>query len=123
MIDSGIIITSIIGLVVTIITSLITWLLSRRKYNSEVDHNNIENMEGSLEFYEKLSASNNKILEDILERSEKLAESNLKLLIEVQNLRAQIDILVRVLQNEVDNINFEKYGIRINDDGTITKIN
>ena len=121
--DWSIIITAIAGVICTALSSLITWLLSRRKYDSEVDHNNIENMEGSLEFYEKLSASNNKILEDILERSEKLAESNLKLLIEVQNLRAQIDILVRVLQNEVDNINFEKYGIRINDDGTITKIN
>ena len=121
--DWNVLITAIVGVIASGATGLITWLFSRKKYHSEVDHNNIENMECSLEFYEKLSNSNNKILSDILERSEKLAESNLKLLIEVQNLRAQIDILVRVLQNEVDNINFEKYGIRINDDGTITKIN
>lgn len=78
-------------------------------------------MDNSLEFYSKLSNSNNKILEDILERSEKLAESNLKLLIEVQNLRAQVDTLVRIIQNEVDNIDFSKYGVRLNPDGTLTR--
>ena len=58
---------------------LITWLLTRRKYNTEVEHNSIENMEGSLEFYEKLTASNNKILSEVLEKSEKLL--NLELVI------------------------------------------
>lgn len=122
MIDTGIIITSIIGLVVTIITSLVTWLLSRRKYNSEVDHNNIENMEGSLEFYEKLSASNNKILAEVLEKSEKLAQTNVELLIEVQNLRAQIGILTEVIKNEVDSVDFERYGIKIDENGTLVRM-
>ena len=122
MIDSGIIITSIIGLVVTIITSLVTWLLSRRKYNSEVDHNNIENMEGSLEFYEKLSASNNKILAEVLEKSEKLAQTIVELLIEVQNLRAQIGILTEVIKNEVDSVDFERYGIKIDENGTLVRM-
>lgn len=120
--DWGIIITAILGIISTGITGLLTFLFSRKKYNSEVEHNNIENMDSSLEFYEKLSASNNKILEDILERSEKLAESNVKLLIEVQNLRAQVDVLVRVIQNEMDSIDFSKYGIKINNDGTITRL-
>lgn len=120
--DWGIIITAILGVISTGVTGLLTFLFSRKKYNSEVEHNNIENMDNSLEFYEKLSASNNKILEDILERSEKLAESNLKLLIEVQNLRAQIDILVRVIRTEVSDVDFEKYGIKINTDGTLSKL-
>ena len=107
------VITAVIGVVCTGLSSFITWLLTRRKYNTEVDHNSIENMDNSLEFYNKLSNSNNKILEDILERSEKLAESNLKLLIEVQNLRAQVDTLVRIIQNEVDNIDFSKYGVQL----------
>lgn len=117
-----VIVTAIIGVVTTGLSSLITWLFSRKKYKTEVEHNSIENMDNSLEFYEKLSASNNRILADILERSEKLAESNVKLLIEVQNLRAQVDILVRVLQNEIDSVDFTKYGIRINNDGTITRL-
>lgn len=114
-------ITAIVGVVCTGLSSLITWLLSRKRYISEVAHNNIENMESSLEFYEKLSNSNNRILSDILERSEKLAESNLALIIEIQNLKAQVDILVRILQNEVGDIDLDKYGIKFNSDGTIAK--
>lgn len=117
-----VVLTAIVGALCTAFTGWITWLLSRKKYKTEVDHNSIENMDSSLEFYEKLSSSNNKILEDILERSEKLAESNLKLLIEVQNLRAQIDILVRILRTEIRDLDFEKYGIKINEDGTLSKL-
>ena len=115
------IVTYIIGVVCTGLSSLITWLLTRRKYNTEVEHNNIENMEGSLEFYEKLTASNNKILAEVLKKSEELAKSNVELLIEVQNLRAQIGILTEILKSEVNNLDFEKYGIKINDDGTLTR--
>lgn len=115
-----VVVTAIVGALCTVFTSLITWILSRKKYKTEVEHNSIENMDNSLEFYEKLSASNNKILEDILERSEKLAESNLKLLMEVQNLRSQINILVRVIKTEMEEIDFEKYGFKINEDGTIS---
>lgn len=116
-----VLLTAIIGVVSSGLTGLITWLLSRKKYISEVDHNNIENMENSLEFYDKLSNSNNKILADILERSEKLTESNLKLLMEVQNLKAQVDILVRILQTELGDVDLSRYGISVNADGTITR--
>jgi hypothetical protein len=116
------IVTSIIGVVCTGLSSLITWLFTRRKYNTEVEHNNIENMEGSLEFYEKLTASSNKILAEVLEKSEKLAQSNVELLIEVQNLRAQIGILTEVLKNELDAVDFEKYGIKINENGTLIRL-
>ena len=119
--DWGIIITAIIGILTSGATGFITWLFSRKKYHTEVDHNSIENMESSLEFYEKLSTSNNKILSDILERSEKLAETNLALVIEVQNLKAQVDILVKILQNEVGDVNLERYGIKVNSDGTIAR--
>jgi hypothetical protein len=116
------IVTSIIGVVCTGLSSLITWLFTRRKYNTEVEHNNIENMEGSLEFYEKLTASSNKILAEVLEKSEKLAQSNVELLIEVQHLRAQIGILTEVLKNELDAVDFAKYGIKINEDGTLIRL-
>lgn len=116
-----IIVTSVIGVICTALSSLVTWLFTRRKYNTEVEHNSIENMEGSLEFYEKLTASNNKILAEVLKKSEELAKSNVELLIEVQNLRAQIGILTEILKSEVNNLDFEKYGIKINDDGTLTR--
>ena len=79
-------------------------------------------MEASLSFYEKLTESNNKILTDILEKSERLAESNVKLMIEVQNLKAQVDLLVTILKNELGEINLDKYGIKIQD-GAVIKLN
>ena len=116
-----VIVTALIGVFTSGATGWITWLLSRKKYNTEVDHNNIENMESSLEFYERLSASNNKILAEVLEKSEKLAQTNVELLVEVQNLRAQIGILTEVIRNEVDAVDFERYGIKITEDGTLVR--
>lgn len=116
-----VIITALIGVFTSGATGWITWMLSRKKYNTEVDHNNIENMESSLEFYERLSASNNKILAEVLEKSEKLAQTNVELLVEVQNLRAQIGILTEVIRNEVDAVDFERYGIKITEDGTLVR--
>lgn len=120
--DWSIIITPIIAAICSAISAFATWLFTRRKYNTEVEHNSIENMEGSLEFYEKLSDSTNKILSQVLEKSEKLAKTNVELLIEVQNLRAQIGILTEVIRCEIKDVDFSKYGLKINDDGTITRL-
>lgn len=114
-----VVITAVVGVFCTGISSLITWLLSRKKYNTEVEHNTIENMEGSLDFYERLSASKNNILEEVLDKYEKLAQTNVELILEVQSLRAQIGILTEVLKNELDTVDFEKYGIKMNKDGTL----
>lgn len=114
--------TSIIGVVCTGLSSLITWLFTRRKYNTEVEHNNIENMGGSLEFYERLSDSNNRILQEILDKYEKVAQTNVELLLEVQNLNTQVRILTEVIKNEVDSVDFEKYGISIDENGNLTQI-
>ena len=119
--DWNIVITAIVGVVCTGLTSLITWLLSKKKYQTEVEHNSIENMDSSLSFYERLSDSNNKILSEVLSKYEEISKTNLMLLSEIQNLKAQVDTLVIILQNEVDAVDYEKYGIVINEDGTITR--
>ena len=118
----NIIITPIVSVICSAVTGVITWLLSRKKYITEVDHNIIENMEGSLDFYEKLSASNSRILQEILDKYEKVAQTNVELLLEVQNLNTQIRILTEVIKNEVDSVDFAKYGIKINEDGTLTHL-
>lgn len=120
MIDTGIIITGVVGLVTTIASSLITWLLSRKKYNAEVNHDEIVNMKESLEFYKDLSESNQRTLTEILERSEELANTNIKLLIEVQNLKTQIGVLLQVINSELGDVDFAKYGIEI-ENGTIIR--
>lgn len=117
-----ILLTAIISIATSSITGFVTWLLSKKKYDAAVKHDNIENMENSLEFYDKLSKSNNKILEDILARSEKLSESNFQLMIEVQNLRTQLDILIKIVNTELKDFDGTKYGIEIDDEGNLKRI-
>ena len=117
----NVIITALVGCATTFISGFGTWIFSRRKYNVGVDSDKISNMEASLSFYEKLTESNNKILTDILDKSEKLAESNVELMIEVQNLKAQVDLLVTILKTELGELNLEKYGIKI-ENGVVTKV-
>lgn len=76
-------ITGGIGLVSTIVGSWVSWVFARKKYYSEVDHNLIENMENSLEFYKKLSDDNRARLEEMAERNKTLE-------MEIQELRKQM---------------------------------
>lgn len=80
---TDLLITGGIGLISTIVSGWVSWVFARRKYNSEVDHNLIENMESSLEFYRKLSDDNRARLEEMAKRNKALE-------IEVQELRKQM---------------------------------
>lgn len=81
--DISILITGGVGLLTTIISSWTTWFFARRKYNSEVDNNLINNMKESLDFYEKLSTDNRERLEEVLKRNTELEQ-------EVGELRKQL---------------------------------
>ena len=83
MIDFGILITGGIGLITTIVSSWASWFFARKKYNSEVDSNLINNMRESLDFYEKLSTDNRERLEEVLKRNTELEQ-------EVGELRKQL---------------------------------
>lgn len=83
MIDFGILITGGIGLITTIVSSWASWFFARKKYNSEVDNNLINNMKESLDFYERLSADNRERLEEVLKRNTELEQ-------EVGELRRQL---------------------------------
>lgn len=120
MIDTGIIITGAVGLVTTFVSSFITWLFSRKKYNAEVNHDEIANMKESLEFYKDLSESNQRTLSEILDKSEELANSNIKLLIEMQSLKIQIGILLQIIDIELGDVDLSKYGIKV-ENGTIIR--
>lgn len=118
---TSILITGAVGLATTVISSVVTFLLSKKKYNTGVQHDSIENMQKALEFYEHAVESNNKTLTDLLEKSEQLANTNVKLLIEVQNLKVQVELLVAVIKTEIGSIDLSKYGISIGEDGVVTK--
>lgn len=64
-------------------SSVVTFLLTRKKYNSEVDLNLMEKMEKSLDFYKNLADDQSKRLDDLTERN-KLLEK------EVQQLKEQV---------------------------------
>ena len=83
MIDFGILITGGIGLITTIVSGWTSWFFARKKYNSEVDSNLINNMKESLDFYEKLSNDNRERLEEVLKRNAELEQ-------EVRELRKQM---------------------------------
>jgi hypothetical protein len=74
MIDLGILITGGVGIITTVISGWTSWFFARRKYNSEVDNNLIENMQQSLEFYKKLSDDNKNRLDEVLKRNAELEQ-------------------------------------------------
>ena len=83
MIDLGILITGGVGIITTAISGWTSWFFARRKYNSEVDNNLIENMQQSLEFYKKLSDDNKNRLDEVLKRNAGLEQ-------EIRDLRKQM---------------------------------
>lgn len=83
MIDLGILITGGVGIITTVISGWTSWFFARRKYNSEVDNNLIENMQQSLEFYKKLSDDNKNRLDEVLKRNAELKQ-------EIRDLRKQM---------------------------------
>jgi hypothetical protein len=87
MIDLGILITGGVGIITTVISGWTSWFFARRKYNSEVDNNLIENMQQSLEFYKKLSDDNNNRLDEVLKRNAELEQ-------EIRDLRKQMFSLI-----------------------------
>lgn len=88
-------IAGIVTLVTNLTTGVVTWLLARRKYNTEVDSNEIENLKKSLEFYEDIVRDNNRKLQFYI----KLSEDNR---VEVYRLK---DIIHRLLNNScLDNV-------------------
>lgn len=121
-------ITGGVGILTTIIGSWAAWYFTRKKYNSEVDGNLIENLQKSLEFYDKLSNDNKLRLEKALEENKvmrndvdaltaenkKLKESMATLLAEDKKLKSELTELrkqVKQLTSLIENKN-EKSNIR-----------
>lgn len=76
-------IIALAGTITTFASGFASWFFTRRKYNSEVDNNVIENMKESLEFYTKLSDDNKNRLDEALRRNTQLED-------EIRELRSQV---------------------------------
>lgn len=90
MIDLGVLITGGIGFITTIVSGWTSWFFARKKYDSEVDNNLINNMKESLEFYKKLSDDNRSRLEEVLKRNDELERRDERLEEEIRQLRTQM---------------------------------
>lgn len=88
-----ILITGGVGIVSSIISGWASWIFARKKYNSEVDGNLIENMQKSLEFYKNLSDDNEQRLDKVLEDNVALRQTVEELLKENKQLKKEIDTL------------------------------
>lgn len=90
MIELDVLITGAIGIVSSIISAWTSWFFARKKYNSEVDNNLIENMQNSLNFYKQLSDDNKRRLDDVLNRNENLEKEVKELKKQMFNLMSSI---------------------------------
>lgn len=90
MIDIGIIITALVGVITNCTTSWVTWFITKKKYNAEVDGALLDNMKESLAFYKELSEDNRRRLEDVLDRNKQLEK-------EVSDLRRQVTAMLSTI--------------------------
>lgn len=90
MIELDVLITGAVGVVSSIISAWTSWFFARKKYNSEVDNNLIENMQKSLNFYKQLSDDNKRRLDDVLNRNENLEKEVKELKKQMFNLMSSI---------------------------------
>ena len=90
MIEDGVLITAIVGIVTSFASGFTAWFFARKKYNSEVDNNLIQNMKESLNFYKQLSDDNKLRLEEVLKRNDNLEGEVKELRQQVMNLMASI---------------------------------
>ena len=99
MIDIGIIVTAVVGIITTFASGWTAWFFTRKKYNAEVDNSLLENLQKSLDFYRNLS-DNRQRLETMLERNSKLEEEVLDLRKQVNDLTMSIclDLTCKIRQ-------------------------
>lgn len=93
----NILITTICTVVSSAISSGLSWVISKKKYQTEVHQNQIENMQKSLKFYEDLSTDTQERLGKILEENEALRTEN-------QDIKAELHEVKEMLRKMMDNV-------------------
>ena len=91
------ILTTICTVASSAISAVVSWLLSKKKYQTEVNRTQIENMQKSLKFYEDLSTDTQERLGKILEENEILRTEN-------QDIKDELHEVKEMLRKMMDNV-------------------
>lgn len=78
-----------------IVTSIVSWMLAKKRYNVDIDTSVIANMEKSLEFYEKLSNDNKERLIKVLEDDKVMRQEMDAIIKENKDLKASIETITK----------------------------
>lgn len=81
--ELDVLITGGIGLVTSIASAWTSWFFARKKYNTEVDGNYIENLQRALATYDSIIEHNKKEIEHLMVRNDELEK-------EVSELKKQM---------------------------------
>ena len=84
------ILTTVVSLVSSCFTGLVTFLFTRKKYNSEVKSNDIQNMQSTLQFYIDIVEDNKKRVDEYQKELESCRKEILELRTENAKLRTQL---------------------------------
>lgn len=99
------IIMALVGVLCTAISSAVTFFLTRRKYNTEVDSQQIHNMGESFDVYKKMMeealSSQKKTMESVIEAQDKKIDTSLK---ENDSLKTQVSQLQQQMLNLLGSI-------------------
>ena len=91
-------ITTAASLISSTVSSLVTWLLSRKKYNQEVTSSEIKNDHDKLDFYEDLSDDSRQRLHAFMDENRELREENIR--IREENAQIRVENAAIRAQNE-----------------------
>lgn len=83
------IITPLVSTLMSLITAVVTHILTKKKYHTEVDGRVIANMSESLAFYKSLCDDNKKRLDEVINKSNSMQS-------EIDRLRACITSMLRI---------------------------
>lgn len=83
------IITPLVSTLMSLITAVVTHILTKRRYHTEVDGNVIANMSESLAFYKILCDDNKKRLDEVVSKSNAMQS-------EIDRLRSNITSMLRI---------------------------
>lgn len=85
-----ILITGGVGIVASIVSGWTSWIFARKKYNTEVDHNYIENLGKGLETYDSIIAHNKTEIEYLMRENTELRKEVAELRKQMLNLTMNI---------------------------------